>query len=84
MTPSQLKANVAATGSYFFTRDSMKFFGDRMSNYGVRTASTVDGTSVWELYRKRPVKHNLQGSAYFDKGTFSQLSNSIIGDSSDE
>ena len=65
MTPSQLKHFVEETGSYFFTRDSMKFFGDTMRNYGVRSKPvqvvTVSGDIVecWELYRRRPVKNGL-------------------------
>lgn len=35
-TASELKAAVDATGSHFFTRDTMRFFGDTMANYGVR------------------------------------------------
>ena len=38
MTPSELKSKVAATGSNYFDRNAMKFFGDTMSNYGCRTA----------------------------------------------
>lgn len=75
MTPSELKYNVENTGSHFFDRESMRFFGDTMRNYGVRSAIvetyTDDGQiEVWELYRKRPVKHNLQKSAYFRKDSF--------------
>lgn len=65
MTASKLKAKVEATGSYFFTRKTMRFFGDTMRNYGVR-----DTGDAWELYRKKPVKHGLKSSAYFDKLTF--------------
>ena len=67
MTPSELKQNVEAAGHepYFFVHKTMKFFGDRMSNYGVRSAG-----NCWELWRKRPVKHGLTNSAYFDKQTF--------------
>lgn len=86
MNASELKYHVEKTGSYFFTRDSMKFFGDRMSNYGVRqTEITTNYDSndnyvengltvkVWELYRRRPVKHGLQKSAYFDMTTFKRV-----------
>jgi len=76
MNKSTLKANVTSTGSYFFTRDSMKFFGDTMSNYGVNSATIeVDGedVAVWELSRKRPVKNGLQDSAYFDKTTYARI-----------
>lgn len=68
MTPSELKYNVDQTGSYFFTRSTMRFFGDTMKNYGVR-----DAGMCWELYRRRPVKHQLQASAYFDKKTFERI-----------
>lgn len=81
MTPSELKYNVEKTGSYFFSRDAMKFFGDTMKNYGCRSAvvrtnwdendNYVDGEGVtvdcWCLYRKRPVKCGMQSSAYFRK-----------------
>lgn len=80
MTPSELKARVEAAGvdTEFFTRKTMKFFGDRMSNYGCRDGGLVDthaeaNIAVWELYRKRPVKYGLQGPAYFCKQTFRQV-----------
>jgi len=78
MTPSELKAKVEATNtdSYFFTRKTMKFFGDTMKNYGVKEAIintySEDNVEVWELYRKKPVKHGLISSAYFRKEDFSQ------------
>lgn len=70
MTPSELKYNVEQTGSFYFTRDSMKFFGDTMRNYGCR-----DAGGSWELYRKKPVKHGLNKSVFFDKKTFKQVFN---------
>lgn len=75
MTASELKANYEAEqGGNFFTRDNMKFFGDRMSNYGVRSAVidtwTETGIDCWELYRKHPVKMGNKKSTYFDKRTF--------------
>lgn len=88
MTPSELKYHVEQTGEqpHFFTRSTMKFFGDSMRNYGVRSATVKTGWSktgeyieagipveVWELYRKHPVKHGLQSSAYFDKLTFKRV-----------
>lgn len=79
MDASELKSHVEQTSSdaFFFTRKTMKFFGDTMSNYGVRS-SIVDtysekDISVWELYRKRPVSHGLKDSAYFDKKTFHRV-----------
>lgn len=77
MNPSELKYNVEKTGSNFFSRDSMKFFGDTMRNYGVSSATVTeyDGTATecWELYRRRPVKHGLDKSAYFCKKTFRRV-----------
>ncbi len=83
MTKSELKYNVENTGSHFFERSSMKFFGDTMKNYGVKSAKIKtnydendnyvdDGLEieVWELYRIHPVKHGLWSSSYFDKKTF--------------
>jgi len=77
MTPSELKYHVTETGSHFFDRESMKFFGDTMANYGVRdsiieTWTDPEPVEVWELYRKRPVKLGNRESAYFDKVTFTK------------
>ena len=89
MTPSDLKYHIeqANTETHFFSRKTMKFFGDSMRNYGVRSATVKtnydaageyvgkDGVSLecWELYRKQPVKCGISGSAYFDKQTFAQV-----------
>ena len=79
MTASELKYNVELSGSnpYFFVCKTMKFFGDTMRNYGVRSAIvdtwTRQGVEVWELYRRKPIKHGLQQSAYFDKKTFNRV-----------
>lgn len=89
MTPSELKYQIESRNpnSHFFSRANMRFAGDRMSNYGVRTATIQchdydeagnwkSGATVtveaWELYRKRPVKAGLQSSAYFNRETFAQ------------
>ncbi len=68
MTPAELKYLTEETESHFFTRSTMKFFGDTMRNYGVRSAG-----DYWELYRKKPVKHGLHKSAYFDKKTLNRV-----------
>ena len=82
MTPSELKYKIEQTGreSHFFARSSMKFFGDTMRNYGVRSdviecykeddMSQTEIVEVWELYRKRPVKHGRTGSSFFRKDNF--------------
>lgn len=75
MTPSDLKYNVETkTDSCFFDRSSMKFFGDTMSNYGCRKITLFKtNQEVWELWRKRPVKHGLNNSAYFHIVTFERI-----------
>ena len=74
MTPSELKANILDhdPDSHYFDRKTMKFFGDTMRNYGVRKAE-IEGIAVWELYRKRPVKHDLGRSAFFRTTDFQQV-----------
>ena len=76
MKKSDLKYFVSETGSNFFERGSMKFFGDTMKNYGVRSAiieQGCQGLEVWELWRKSPVKHGLNKSTYFCKNTFNRV-----------
>ncbi len=77
MTVNELEQATQETSPYFFTRDTMKFFGDTMANYGVRSAVvntwTQENVEVWELYRKRAVKHNMQNSTYFNKETFKRV-----------
>lgn len=78
MTLAELKAAVNATGSHFFDRDAMDFFGDTTPNYVVSTYPVLVRTSsgehqAWELRRKQPVKHGLQKAAYFAVGTFARL-----------
>ncbi len=61
-TASNLKMFVeSGTDSFFFTRSTMKFFGDTMRNYGIRHRTP----GVIELYRRNPVKHGLFSSAFF-------------------
>jgi aromatic ring-opening dioxygenase LigB subunit len=72
MNSSELKYNYEINNpedGYFFTRSTMKFFGDTMKNYGVITHA-----DHYELHRKRPVGFGLQNSAYFDKDTFKLIS----------
>jgi len=70
ITQYELKRLVENSGNerYFFTRKTMRFFGDTMRNYGVR-----DGGNVWILYRRKAVKHGLKESAYFDKTTLKRV-----------
>jgi hypothetical protein len=72
----------AHPGSAFFSRESMKFAGDKMSNYGLRRATVKrhsgDVVECFELYRRRPVKHGLQSSAFFDCVTFARVHGELI------
>lgn len=79
MKASELKAKVESAGTerFFFTRKTMSFFGDSMRNYGCRGPVEVETYSgkvlAYELYRRHPVKHGLQSSAYFDAETYSRV-----------
>lgn len=81
MTPSDLKRQyeINVPEGHYFERSSMKFFGDTMSNYAVPSkpvaVKTLSGDVVkcWELRRKKPVKHGLQSSAYFNVDTFERV-----------
>ncbi len=79
-TASDLKYAVEQAGNerHFFTRSTMKFFGDRMRNYGVRQPIEIEtnlGEKVkaFELTRRRPVEHGLCSSAWFDAETFARV-----------
>ena len=69
MTPSELKAEYYKHNpdGHYFDRKTMKFFGDTMKNYGVKSHG-----EYWELYRKRPVKYGLKLTHYFHKATFNE------------
>lgn len=79
MTPSELKYHIERAGNcaHFFTRQTMQFFGDTMKNYGVRetyiNTPTRPAVHVYELFRRRPVKHGLISSSYFDAVTFKRV-----------
>jgi len=71
MTPSESKYNVEfSTGSNFFDRKTMNFFGDTMANYGCCSYK-----EYWELWRKKPVRGGFQDSAFFCKETFKRVLN---------
>lgn len=71
MTASELKYLYQShhSSGHFFDRKTLAFFGDTMRNFGVRNAGTH-----WELFRRRPVKHGLCSSHYFDKQTLQPIS----------
>ena len=69
MTLTELKQRVEqGEDKLFFDKEAMRFYGDTMSNYGVR-----DNGGTWELYRKQKVRFGIQESAYFDKKTFKRV-----------
>lgn len=79
MTASELKYKIEQAGHepHFFTRKTMKFFGDTMKNYGVREM-VIDtylekDVPVYELYRRSAVKHGLSDSAYFNRETLQRV-----------
>jgi hypothetical protein len=79
-TASDLKYQVEQAGHepHFFNRDTMKFFGDTMRNYGIRQPveiETLSGHKVkaFELVRRRAVKHGLQSSSWFNADTFERV-----------
>lgn len=79
-TSSDLKYDVEQAGHepFFFTRKTMGFFGDTMANYGVSGPFEIIGGlgirhQVFELYRRKAVKHGLQDSAYFCAETFMRI-----------
>lgn len=54
-TPSQLKQFVenGPDENYYFTRKTMRFFGDTMANFGIRHHNKGTPNHFVELYRKR-------------------------------
>lgn len=81
MTPSQLKFHILSHNfaSFYFSRDTMKFFGDTMQNYKV-----IEHTDKWELARRKPVKHGRQSPAFFSKSTYQFLYTSDSADKNTE
>jgi hypothetical protein len=89
MTSSELKYLIMEYNpdAHFFDAKTMKFFGDTMRNFGTRSATirtNYDASGnftihegqeveVWELYRRRPVKHGLKSSHFFDKAAFQEV-----------
>lgn len=86
-TSSDLRYAVEQAGdTHFFDRGTMRFFGDTMRNYGVRRVTVISNfdvagnyheqgveRDVYELYRRKAVKHGNRGSAYFSATTFQRV-----------
>ncbi len=62
-TPKDLK-NMLPEDNYYFAKESMRFFGDTMANYGIKK-HTVSGELYIELRRKKPVIHGMKDSAWW-------------------
>jgi hypothetical protein len=79
MTASDLKALYKRHNpeGLYFDRKTMRFFGDRMANFGVAedcikvmSKAGIVELPVWRLYRKRPVNGGLHGHCdYFRQDT---------------
>jgi len=75
MTPGVLKGLYQRNNpaGHFFDKDTMRFFGDTMSNFKVRdagkvktmTGNGIEEAEAWELLRRRPVKGGLHGHCAF-------------------
>ena len=83
-TASDLKHMVERTGSHFFDRASMRFFGDTMANYYVPQEnkkaliveienSLGETFNCYALQRKRAVNGGLFSTAYFCVDTFERV-----------
>lgn len=59
MRPSDIKHYYRQDG-HFFDRGTMKFFGDKMGNFGAYTDDNGDRI----LYRKKAVKNGLIGNGW--------------------
>jgi hypothetical protein len=79
MTIHELKSKVDATGSFFFTHNTMKFWGDTMRNFACSAAPTeiVDNLGakrqVYVVWRKKTNNKTAGlGSYCFDANTFAR------------
>ena len=74
MTKSTLIDKVNATGSYYFTEETMRFFGDTVDNYYLaRKVHVVGGKECYKLSRKKAVNGGLTAPVYFDVNSFEEV-----------
>lgn len=84
MNASELKYKHESNfpSSLFFSRESMKFSGDTMGNFGVMSGSIrqYDGSiaEAWILYRKKTTRKGFGGSFYFSKLDFSRIHGEVV------
>ena len=75
MTKSALMDKVNATGSYYFTEETMRFFGDTVDNYYLaHKVHVVGGKECYKLSRKKAVNGGLKAPVYFDVINFEEVS----------
>ena len=75
MTKSTLIDKVNATGSVYFSKDTMKFFGDSVDNYYLSHAVfDIGGVTCYKLSRKKAVNGGLKAPVYFSVHTFEEVS----------
>jgi hypothetical protein len=75
MELTELVERVTERSPHFFSRETLKFFGDKMSNYRVGKPVTFvdtsgDSVTCWPLERRRAVKNGLHSTTYFDVKDF--------------
>lgn len=78
-----LIAKVTEAEPFFFDKKTMRFFGDTRSNYGVRgplefKSNIGEEVIVYELFRRKAVKHGLKNSAFFRADTFARTWGTVI------
>jgi|WetSurMetagenome_2_1015567.scaffolds.fasta_scaffold159845_1 hypothetical protein len=85
MTPSELRYRVQQTGSSFFDRNTLRFFGDTMSNFGCsskayavtdRHGSKRQVFAIWRKHKPNsPLRNDPDWSKpyYFDAQTFARV-----------
>ena len=79
MTKSTLIDEVNATGSYYFDKDTMKFFGDSVDNYYLSHAVfDIGGVTCYKLSRKKAVNGGLKSPVYFSVSTFEEVSMKFV------
>ena len=74
LTKSNLIEAVNRTGSFYFSKDTMQFFGDTRSNYYLsKVIFNIDNMDYYKLSRKKPVNGGLKDPVYINTKTFKIL-----------
>lgn len=73
---SDFMDSVKAVYPFFFSKKTMKFFGDKVTNFGLRIVTINDGSEwieVYELFRMKSVNHGNHSSFFFRTDTFERV-----------